>query len=154
MKKSTLLLGICLSLTVITYGQKLSKKEARQILEKAWNCVKTSDTLGFVKLWIIDNKQWPYHAESFDAKQVELNFLGFKEFFDTALAKNMKFDEVECDTVEHIDPHYDFSKYYIKAWFKYNNNYRKGFGFYMDYINKQWLIRFSPDYSYESRSSK
>jgi len=56
---------------------------------------------------------------------------------------------VECDTISHDDPHFDFAKYYIRAWFKLADNSRKGFGFYMFNSGDKWLIRFSPDYSNE-----
>lgn len=148
MKKTITLLSICLSLTMVTYGQKLSKKDGTKILERAWNDVKTSDTADFIKLWVIDEKQWPYHAgQKFTAKDVRINFADFKSYFDSAIINKLKFDKVECDTLEHSDPHYEFAKYYIKAWFKYSKTHSRGFGFYMDYVNNQWYIRFSPDYS-------
>jgi len=149
MKKAIILSIICLSGSIFVSGQAtLSKKESRQILEKAWDAVKASDTAAFVKLWAIDDKQWPFHGgKLFTVKDIKDNFEDFRSYFDTALVKKLKFDEVESDTVEHIDPHYDYAKYYIKAWFKYSPTQRSGFGFYMDYVNKQWLIRFAPDYS-------
>jgi hypothetical protein len=147
MKKIIILPLICLCLAGGVYGQKLSKKESRKILENVWSYVQKSDTADFIKMWIIDKQQWPYHTTPFDVQQIRINFADFRSFFDTALIKNMKFDEVECDTVEHDDPHRGFSAYYIRAWFKFNNDYKKGFGFYMDYVNDKWLIRFSPDYS-------
>lgn len=64
MKKITALLSIGLCFTVLSYGQqKLSKKEATKILEKAWNAVKASDTTEFIKLWYVDKAQWPYHGD-------------------------------------------------------------------------------------------
>jgi hypothetical protein len=136
-------------------GQKLSKKQSKEILEKAWKCVRTSDTAGFIKLWILDDKQWPYHnGQKYDVEQIRYNFADFKSYFDTALMKNLNIDEVESDTIEHNDPHHDFATYYIKAWFKYSKNHRRGFGFYMDFVNKEWHIRFSPDYSDETSSKK
>jgi hypothetical protein len=160
MKKIITLSSICLCMSVLTYGQKtdakkavLTKKESRQILEKAWNYVKTNDTTDLIKMWVMDATQWPYHTTPFTANEIKNNYYDFKSYFDTAISKNLKFDEVDCDTVEHIDPHYDFSKYYIKAWFKYTNT-RRGFGFYMDYVNDKWLIRFSPDYSEEHITKK
>jgi hypothetical protein len=149
MKKTIFLLGVFLSLNLISYGQqKLSKKEGTKILEAAWNDVKNSDTAGFIKLWVLDDTQWPYHGgEKFTVKDVKYNFADFRSYFDSALIGKLKFSEVECDTVEHSDAHYDYAKYYIKAWFRYSKNHVRGFGFYMDYVNNQWLIRFAPDYS-------
>lgn len=86
-------------------------------------------------------------GQTFGTKEVKENYWDFKSYFDTALIKKLKFNEVECDTVEHKDPHYDYAKYYIKAWFKYSSTHKSGFGFYMDYVNGQWLVKFSPDYS-------
>lgn len=148
MKKTILLIGMCVSLTAISYGQqKLSKKEATKILERAWDDVKKVDTADFIKLWVIDETQWPYHGgQKFGAKDIKTNFLDFRTYFDSALVKKLKFNDVVCDTLEHSDPHHDFAKYYIKATFKYSNTHTRGFGFFMDYVNGQWLIRFSPDY--------
>jgi hypothetical protein len=154
MKKVIILPIICLSVTFASFGQKLSKKDSRKIVETVWGYVKTNDTASFRKMWAMDGQQWPYHTVPFDVQQIQFNFQDFKSYFDTALAKNMKIDEVECDTVEYNDPHRGFSKYYIKGWFKYSNTYKKGFGFYMDYVNNKWLIRFSPDYSVVQRSGK
>lgn len=147
MKKIIFLPVICICFALVANGQKMNKKDAKKILENVWNCVKKSDTAGFRKCWVMDKQQWPYHTVPFDVQQITYNYLDFKSYFDTALANNMKFDNVECDTVETTDPHRGFSKYYIKAWFKYSDTYRKGFGFYMDYVDNKWLIRFSPDYS-------
>lgn len=153
MKKTILLLGLCIPLTFATYAQQkkapeLSKKEATKILERAWNDVKNSDSSDFIKLWVLDEVQWPYHGgEKFKVKDVKDNYEDFKSYFDSALVAKLKFDAVECDTLEHDDPHHEFAQYYIRAWFKYSKHHRRGFGFYMDYVNDKWLIRFSPDYS-------
>lgn len=150
MKKAVILSVICLSTIGFAFGQKqtLNKKESKKILEKAWDAVKANDTAAFAKLWIIDKQQWPFHGgQMFTHKDIYDNFLDFRSYFDSAMVKKLKFDEVECDTVEHKDPHYEYAKYYIKAWFKYSPTHSSGFGFYMDYVNNQWLVRFSPDYS-------
>ncbi len=154
MKKSIIISILSLCFSGIVYSQQLSKKESRQILQQVWDCVKNSDSSGFIKMWDIDNDQWPFHGgKPFTVNDCKDNYEDFKIYFDSALAKNMKFDEVESDTVSKDDPHGFFSKYYIRAWFKYSGTYRKGFGFYMAYINNKWLIRFSPDYSV-TQSSK
>jgi hypothetical protein len=154
MKKLLAILSICLSFTVITCAQKLNKKESTKILENAWNAIKNSDTAAFSKLWTLDKTQWPYHGgQTFGAKEIRDNYLDFRSYFDTALVKKLKFSEVTCDTVEHNDPHYEYAKYYITATFKYSNTHKAGFGFYMDYINNQWYVRFSPDY-FDKNSSK
>ena len=150
MKKIILLSGICLSISAFTFGQQaLNKKAGTKILEKTWACVKANDTNGFIKTWALDDKQWPYHAgQKFTIDQVRTNFSDFKSYFAESLTKSSKFDVVECDTVSKDDPHYDFSKYYIRGWFKQSDNTWKGFGFYMDYVGDKWLARFSPDYSF------
>ena len=157
MKKIILLPVVCILLAGASFGQKgpkLNKKDSRKILETVWNFVKTSDTAGFRKMWAMDGQQWPYHTVPFDVQQIRFNYLDFKSYFDTALIKNLKIDDVECDTVEMNDPHRGFSKYYIKAWFRYNETTRKGFGFYMDYVSDKWLIRFSPDYTTDRKAKK
>jgi hypothetical protein len=155
MKKAITLSIICYCLSGIVNAQQLNKKESREILERVWNCVKASDSSCFIKNWAVTNDQWPYHGgKPFTINDIKDNFYDFKVYFDSALTKNMKFDEVESDTVARDDPHGYFSKYYIRAWFKYSNSYRKGFGFYMDFVNKEWLIRFSPDYSVSQPSGK
>ncbi len=152
MKKLILLPVLCFCLLGASYGQILNKKDGRKILENVWNYVKTSDTASFRKMWAMDGQQWPYHTVPFDVPQIMINYQDFKSYFDTAIIKNMKIDEVECDTVELNDPHRSFAKYHITAWFNYSDTYRKGFGFYMDYLNNKWLIRFSPDYFNEPRA--
>lgn len=156
MKKTIVLLSASLCLATISYAQpKLSKKEASKILEKAWTAVKKSDTASFIKLWVIDDMQWPYHAgQKFEVKDIKTNFRDFRSYFDSALIRNLKLQDVECDTIEHNDPHHDFAQYYIKASFSYSKSHSRGFGFYMDYVNKEWLVRFSPDYSDVTRGKK
>lgn len=149
MKKTIALLSASLCLVAAGYAQpKLNKKEATKILKRAWEDVKKSDTADFVKLWVLDNVQWPYHGgQKFDRKDVYANYRDFRSYFDTALIKNLKLEDVGCDTVEHNDPHYEYAKYYIHASFKFSKTHSRGFGFYMDYVNKEWLVRFSPEYS-------
>jgi hypothetical protein len=49
---------------------------------------------------------------------------------------------VEKDDLEGTD-----TKYWIKAWFKYDDHYFKGFGFYMAYLNNKWVVRDYPSTS-------
>ncbi len=154
MKKIILLPLILMFIAGISTGQKLTKKDSKKILESVWNDVKTNDTASFRKMWAMDGQQWPYHTVPFDVQQIRINFQDFKSYFDTALIKNMKIEDVECDSVTINDPHRGFSKYYIRGWFKYSSTFKKGFGFYMDYLNSKWLIRFSPDYSNAKISGK
>lgn len=151
MKKLILLSGIFIGLSTLTYAQqKLSKKDGQKILETAISCVKKNDTAGFIKLWALDDKQWPYHGGAmFTRQEILNNFAAFKLFFDEPIAKNLKFESVICDTVAMGDPHRDFSKYYIRGTYKLSNNTKKGVGFFMDYVGDKWLVRFSPDYSNE-----
>lgn len=147
MKKTIAILSLSLCLSVFASGQTLTKKEATKILQRAWDDVKKSDTADFVKLWVLDDIQWPYHGGmKFGAAQVMQNYADFKQYLDEAILKKLKFDGVQCDTLEHGDPHYDYARYYIKAWFKLEDGHMRGFGFFMQYVNKQWMVRFSPDY--------
>jgi hypothetical protein len=157
MKKIILLTALWLGVSGMAIGQQhiLTKKEARQVLEKAWNAVKNNDSASFASVWILDESQWPYHGGAkFTPHDVQLNFWSFKKYFDEPLAKGMKIASVECDTLKKDDPHYEYAKYYIKAWFKISDTYSKGFGFYMDYVNDKWGVRYSPDYSQDTKTKK
>lgn len=138
---------ICLSISGVLYGQKLSKKQARQILETAVTCLKTSDTTTFANLWYFDNTPAPFHTKSFTEQTATSYFHYLREFVDTALAQNLLIDDIEISKVAADQQALNFGKYNIKAWFKYNEKYYKGFGFFLDYINDKWVVRYIPDTS-------
>jgi hypothetical protein len=134
------------------HGQKIRKAQARQILETAINCLKTSDSLSFVKLWYFDCRPAPGHDHPFTERSVMLYFHYLREFVDTALIRNLKIEEIEISKVSQEQRESGFGRYNIKVWFKYTDKYFKGFGFFVDYINNKWVVRDIPDTSTLSRN--
>jgi hypothetical protein len=133
-------------------GQKLKKAQARQILETAITTLKTSDSAAFVRLWHIDGKPAPFHDNPFTEKSATTYFYYIREFVDTALTKNLKIDDVEVSKVCAEQQALNFGKYNIKVWFKYTDKYFKGFGFFVDYIDDKWVVRFIPETSTRTTS--
>jgi len=136
---------ICILTNV--HGQKLKKAQAKKIIEISINCLKTSDSSSFVRLWYFDGKPAPYHDNPFTEKSAMLYFHYIKEFIDSALINNLRIDDIEVSKVNSEQRALNFGKYNIKVWFKYNDNYFKGFGFFVDYIDEKWLVRYIPDTS-------
>ena len=147
MKKQFTTAIICLCITSVLYGQKITKKQARQILEKAITSLQTEDSTTFISLWHFDGTAAPYHNNPFTESSARSYFYYLREFLDTAISRNLKIDGVEIDRVNTEQQALNFGKYNIRAWFKYNDKYYKGFGFYLDYINDKWMVRFIPDTS-------
>ena len=147
MKKIFTISIICLCISTVLYGQKMTKKQARQILEKAIKSLRTADSTTFVSLWHFDGKSAPYHNQPFTEITARSYFHYLEEFLDTALIRDLKIDDIEIDKVNAEQQAMNFGKYNIKAWFKYNDKYYKGFGFFLDYINEKWVVRFIPDTS-------
>lgn len=142
-----ILVFICALSLTFTQAQTLSKKEARQILEKAWDCLKTSDTSSFVNLW--QPQSFASVLEQTYVRQQALdNFSFLNQFLDTALSRNPKISDVEIE--EHNLKDTD-TKYWIKAWFKYTENDYTGFGFYIAYKNGKWIVRDKPSTSIMQR---
>ncbi|HLG34208.1 MAG TPA: hypothetical protein VI757_04955 [Bacteroidia bacterium] len=137
MKKIIAATFISVLLMTAAQAQTLGKKEAQQLLEKAWRCMVTSDSGAFMNLWQTDNT-----ASAKQKITEELNFL--REFLDTALARNLTIDNVEVE--KHNLKNTD-TEYWIKAWFRYDEHYYKGFGLYVAYKNNQWIVRGSPSTS-------
>jgi len=73
-----------------------------------------------------------------------------KQYLDTALKRNLKIDNVE---VEENNLKGTDSKYWIKAWFRYDERYWKGFGFYLAYVNGKWVARDYPSTSTRRKTS-
>lgn len=131
MKKIITAIFISILLLTTAHAQSISKKEAHELLEKAYSYLKTSDTTSFINLWQEENT-----AASKQKITSEFNFL--REFLDTALTRNLKIDNVEIEkyNLKNTD-----TKYWIKAWFKYDEHNYKGFGFYVAYKSKRWVVR-------------
>jgi hypothetical protein len=138
---------LSLSLTTTAWGQKLRKKQADHILQTALSSLKNGDSTAFVKLWYFDGTAAPYRQKPFTEQTAMFYFHYLKEFVDTALLCNLKIDELEISKVGAEQRALNFGKYNIKAWFKYNDNYFKGFGFFLDYIDDKWVVRYIPDTS-------
>lgn len=128
---------ICILFMTSAQPHSISKKEARQLLQNAWSYLKISDIASFINLWQEENI-----AASKQKITSEFNFL--REFLDTALARNLKIDDVEIE--KHNLKNTD-TDYWIKARFKYDEHYYKGFGFYVAYKNNRLVVRGNPSTS-------
>jgi hypothetical protein len=131
----------------VAYGQTMNEKEAKQYLEKAWSYVKASDSISFINLWQLSEVE---SKSSYSKSQAIAHFNFIKEYLDTALTRNLKIDQV--DVVEENLKGTD-SKYWIKAWFKYDEHYYKGFGFYLANVNGKWIARGNPSTSTREKHS-
>ena len=131
-------------------AQKIKKAEARRILETAIATLKSSDSASFVHLWFIDGKPAPFHNNPFTGKTAMSYFYYLREFVDTALINNLKIYDIEVSRLNAVQQAQNFGKYNIKVWFRYSDKYYKGFGFFVDYINEKWVVRYIPDTSTRS----
>ena len=152
MKKIITLTAICLTITINSFGQKISKKEAQQILEKSLGYLKTNDTASFVNLWYFDETPRPYNKNIYSRRNAVEEFIMLKSFLDTALTKNLPFDEIDVEKLDSFDKYK--VKYKIKGWFKYDEkkSYYKGYGFLIANINGKWVFRFTAETSTSYRS--
>lgn len=152
MKKVFTTSTVLICILTSAYGQKLRNAQAKQILETAISSLKTSDSAAFVRLWHFDGKPAPYHNSPFTEKSAMSYFYYLREFVDTALIKNLKIDAIEITKVGAEQRALNFGRYNVKVWFKYTDTYFKGFGFFVDYIDNKWLVRYIPDTSTLIRS--
>ena len=143
MKKIIISTFLCALTFSGALGQKISKKEAQQFLEKAWGYVKASDSLSFINLYRHKDMKSNKEVLMIPKQQISDNFNAMKEYLDTALLKNLEINNIDIQKrPEGMDV-----DYWIKAWFKYDEHYYKGFGFYLVYIDKKWVINMSPSTS-------
>lgn len=152
MKKIITLTVICLTITLNSFGQKISKKEAQQILEKTLVYLRTNDTTSFINLWHFDDTPRPYNNKVYKRQDAVQEFIELKSFLDTALTKNLPFNEIDVEKMDSFDQYK--VKYKIKGWFKYDDikKYYKGYGFFIDNINGKWVFRFTGETSISYRS--
>ncbi len=136
----------------LSFGQKISKKESTELLEKTVASLKNNDTAAFASLWYLDNIGRPYDQSLFTRKDIVEEFNELKVFLDTALAKNMKFDYVDVENISNWEKYK--VKYKIKAWYLYDakRKYYKGFGVLVGYIDNKWVYRFTFEESINWRS--
>lgn len=122
----------------ISRGQTLNKKEAQQFLQKAWTYVCDKDSVSFAGLWSLNDSESKKQRRPHSVKEIYGDYGAMRQWLDTAITRKMKIDhvEVESKTLEGTD-----TKYWITAWFKYSAHYEKGFGFYVAYFNKKWVVR-------------
>jgi hypothetical protein len=152
MKRTFILATICLCIAINSLGQKISKKEAQQILEKTLGYLKSNDTTSFVNLWHFDDTPKPYDKKIYTKRDAVEEFIELKSFLDTALTKNLTFDEIDVEKIQSYEKYK--VKYKIKGWFKYDERrkYYKGYGFLIDNINGKWGFRFTAETSISYRS--
>lgn len=152
MKKIITLLAFCLTIALNSFGQKINKKEAQQILEKTLGYLKTNDTTSFVSLWHFDETPRPYNKKVYTKRDAIEEFIELKSFLDTALVRNLPFDEIDVEKMSSYEKYK--VKYKIKGWFKYDEKqkYYKGYGFLIDKINGKWCFRFAAETSISYRS--
>ena len=149
MKKIIAITCVCVFAMNIAHGQTMTKKDARQLLEKAWSYLKTSDTASFINLWQPDNSSSTAHQQPYTRQEIKNDFSQLQDFLDTAWAQNLIIDniEIEKDNLKNTD-----TEYWIKAWFKYDEHHYKGFGFYVAHKNNMWVVRQSPTSSARQRN--
>jgi hypothetical protein len=144
MKKVFFLATFALLLAANLSAQHLPKKTAKEMMEKCFASLRTSDTATFVSLWQLNDSPWPYHDRMFTKEDLIPTFIQMKQFLDTALNEDM---EMYSFDLERADPVVG-TRYTIRVWFKYNPHYYKGCGLHVDYIGDKWVCRFYPDTSY------
>lgn len=142
---------ICFCLFINAFGQKPDKKFAKQLFAKTLTYLKTSDTADFIKLWVIDDKPYPYHNRPFSIADVKAIYGQLKTWLDTALNKNLSITDMD---IEKMDSPEDkgMGLYKLKVWIDYNKHYSKGFGFNMDFVDNKWVCRFGVDTSMLTRN--
>jgi hypothetical protein len=150
--KTTFTLAIFCFCSILN-AQKLDKKTATQLFEKTIVFLKVSDEVSFTNLWKLDDRSAPYQQVPFNKQDVRSHFEELKVFLDTAINRNFKIDDLEIEKLDELEKTQYSAKYNIKAWFKYDENYYKGFGFNVDFIDNKWVFRFAPDYSILTRKS-
>jgi hypothetical protein len=133
-------------------AQKLSKKEAKQLLEASFNYLKMGDSISFVNMWYFDNTSRPATQKTFAKQAAYESFYELRSFLDTALAMNLPFNEID---VEKMETKFGYS-YKIKGWFEYDKKkaYYKGYGFLLGYYDNRWAFRCYPETSISYRADK
>ncbi|MBI2723342.1 MAG: hypothetical protein HYX39_14305 [Bacteroidetes bacterium] len=141
---------IYLALAVLIIGhslsaQKLTKKEAKQLIETSLNYLKTDDSVSFVKMWYFDDTPRQATKQPFKNHAAYESYRELKRFLDTAITKNLPIVDMD---IEKMDSDSGYT-YKIKGWFKYDEKraYYKGYGFLLGYYENRWAFRFYPETS-------
>jgi hypothetical protein len=138
-----LLFALCFTIASAK-AQKLSKKEATQILNQGWDYAKSHDSIAFSKLYSLNDDNSMQHRRPKSVEEVYTYCKIIHTWLDTAITRNLKIKSIEMEemNLEGTD-----AQYWIKAWFQYDKNYYKGFGFYIAYFNDAWYVRDCPSTS-------
>lgn len=128
-------------------AQKPSKKDAKAILNKSWNCIKYNDSAAFVTLWGNEELTKTNPVRPHSNGEIHNNLFYLRDFLRVAIENNMDitFMEIEKNKLDGTD-----TKYWVKAWFKNQQNTYIGYGFYIAYEQNKWVVR---DYPSTSRLS-
>ncbi len=120
------------------YSQRMTKASAKDFMEQSWVYITTKDSVAFAKLWSLDDKKSINHKRPHSTDEVYDNFRAVSEWLDTAVSNTLSIEFVEIEKHNLLNTD---TKYWIKAWFKYNENFFKGYGFYLGYHNNEWKVR-------------
>jgi len=150
MKTFFLALTVISMLTVV-HGQTMNKKEAQQFLEKSWTYVKMNDSISFANLWSLNDNISKNQKRPHSTKELYEWCGELRDFLDTALNRNLKVDYISIEKMNLKDTD---TKYWIKAWFKYDEHYYKGYGFYLAQKKGKWIVRDYPSTSTFMRTKK
>lgn len=143
LKSILILFALCLTLAPAN-AQKLSKKEATQILNQGWDYAKSNDSIAFLTLYSLNDANSMQHRRPKSIEEVYTYCTMIHAWLDTAITRNLKIKSIE---IEEMNLEGTDAQYWIKAWFQYDKNYNKGFGFYMAYFNDAWYVRDCPSTS-------
>ncbi len=144
MKKMVFTTLIIVLFLPFVQGQNMNNQEARQLLDKAWNYLKTSDSASFCSFWSLNDSISKQQRRPHAKKEIIGDFIMVRVFLDTAINRNLKIDFINIseENLEGTD-----TKYWIQAWFKYGKGNYKGFGFYVAYLKNKWVVRDCPSTS-------
>jgi hypothetical protein len=144
MKKIIFTIAILVLLLPVVHAQTMNDQQVRQILQKAWDDLKTNDSVSFCNFWMLNDSASKLQRRPHTNKDIIEYFDMVREFLDTAINKNTKIDNIDI-TNENLAG--TDTKYWIQAWFKYEIGYYKGFGFYVAWVKNKWVVRDCPSTS-------
>lgn len=130
--------------STVMSGQTLSRSNARKFLEKSWNYIKSDDTASFMNLWSVDDSISITHRRPHSKSEIKASLHQIRSWLDTAITGNMQIDHIDIEKkgLSGTD-----TKYWIQTWFRYNDHYYKGYGFYLANYKNHWVVRDLPSTS-------